>query len=128
MLPNEVPKCNEKPGHDPVPTRQWRGVVGRSLVFRLLHRPAPGTQCAFFSRAAFPGGLTAQGQRKGERMRLTKVLRPVFGATLLVLMGLLTVEVFSGEAAAPSGGAAEAGSPPLPRACPLLPSLVAFLR
>jgi len=31
-------------------------------------------------------------------------------------MGLLTVEVFSGEASAPSGGAAEAGSPPLPRA------------
>ena len=49
-------------------------------------------------------------------MRLTKVLRPVFGATLLVLMGLLTVEVFSGEAAAPSGGAMEAGAQPLPRA------------
>ncbi len=49
-------------------------------------------------------------------MRLTKVLRPVFGATLLVLMGLLAVEVFSGEAVVPSGGAAEAGSPPLPRA------------
>ena len=49
-------------------------------------------------------------------MRLTKVLYLVFGTTLLVLMGLLAVEVFSGEAAAPAGGATEVGAQPLPRA------------